>query len=228
MPIARLRVVSTAVILLAWAALASAQTKVTTCGQVVTGNAFLSADLDCTGFADQVEIPPQGSIYDPPTQLLGPAVVISKKGTLDLQGHTITGGNVGVYCPRKCEIVGGGTIAGASTDGVLGSKVTVRDTTITGSGDVGLFVNYLLRVYDGTITGNAHATWYGDKAKFVRSTITGNTEFGITGKRIELVDSTATGNGDLDIGSVKKPRLKRSTCGTSSWGPDHLDVCGAP
>ncbi len=55
---------------------------ITSCGQSFKGEAFLAGDLDCSGFS-------------------GSAVVI-QKGSLDLRGFTITGGQVhGVVCESK-------------------------------------------------------------------------------------------------------------------------------
>ncbi len=101
---------------------AEAATEVNTCGQVFSGDGFLSADLDCSGFA-------------------GSAVVIAK-GTLDLKGFTISSGQVhGVVCQSKCTITGaGGSILGAAVDGIrnAGRKLWVRDVTIEGSGENGI------------------------------------------------------------------------------------------
>jgi hypothetical protein len=217
------------ILVLAAAASASpswAQTEITTCGQVVVGDAFLSADLDCTGFDGNSVVPEFEGKIDPPV-INGAAVVVSRKGTVDLQGHTLTAGtNFGVFCPKSCAVVGGGTIVGSGiADGVLAQKtLTIRDTTITGA-EVAIFSTGLLRMYGSTVTGNTYGTWYGKTAKIVGSSVTGNTNHAITADKIELVDSTVTGNG-LDLGAKRKPKLKNSTCETSTWGPDHLDVCG--
>ncbi len=228
MSIACLRVLSMAVVvLLSQVALASVPTEVTSCGQIVTGAAFLSTDLDCSGFAGE-SVLPDYSKKGYPYVVTGAAVLISRKGTLDLRGHTLTGGQFGVFCGKSCTVLGGGTVTGASLNAVFaGKNLTVRDTTISNSGDTALFVQRILRIYDSVITGNRYVTWFSNTVEVVRSIVTGSTEFGITADKIELVDSTVTGNG-LDLGSKRKPRLKNSTCGTSSWGPEHRDVCGAP
>jgi hypothetical protein len=208
-------------LVLFWLSPAAAQTEVTSCGQVVTGNAHLSADLDCTGFEGESFLPDKPA----PTTVAGAAVLVSRKGTLDLQGHSIIGGQFGVYCGTSCT-VRGGTITGATSTGIFAAKnLTVRNATVSGVGDTALFVQRILKVYDSTVTGNRYVTWFGNTVKLVRSTVTGNTEHAITGNKIELIDSTVTGNG-LDIGSSRIPRLKNSTCETSSCGPDHVNVCG--
>ena len=72
---------------------AQAPVEVNTCGQVVTGDGFLAADLDCSGFT--------GGLLD-----YGAAVVLSRGSTLDLGGFTLRGGQIGVICAKPC---GGGT-----------------------------------------------------------------------------------------------------------------------
>ena len=103
---------------------AQAPVEVNTCGQVVTGDGFLAADVDCTGFT--------GGLLD-----YGAAVVLSRGSTLDLGGFTLRGGQIGVICAKPCGggtntlcgvpickiRGGGGTIAGATVDGILGQRV---------------------------------------------------------------------------------------------------------
>src|SRR5262245_6600839 len=98
MRVARLVVL---VCLLAGASSVQAQTAVSICGQIVSGDAYLANDLDCApSFA---------------------ASVIVEGGTLDLRGFTIRGAEVGVLCVhpiweenvfiyKKCRVFGG-TIA---------------------------------------------------------------------------------------------------------------------
>ena len=67
-------------------AVSNGATEVTTCGQAIAGEGFLSANLDCTGFP-------------------GDAVVING-GSLDLRGFTLTGGDLsGVFCSKNCSVV---------------------------------------------------------------------------------------------------------------------------
>ena len=61
--------------------------EVTFCGQVYEGDGYLTADLDCTGFNDDVFI-------DEDSIIRGVAVGITgrRRGSLDLRGHTLTAG----------------------------------------------------------------------------------------------------------------------------------------
>lgn len=215
-------------VLAAWIPLASAQTEITSCGQVVTGPAFLSADLDCTGYDGESVVSDFGHAGVDWT-IQGAAVVISKKGTLELRGHTITASMLGVFCAKSCTVLGGGgTVTAASVHAVVAGKdLTIRDTTISSSGEVALFVNGVLSATGCMLTGNHYGTWFGKKVKLVDSTVTGTAEFAVTGNALTVVDSTLFGNG-IDLVSTRRPKLKNSTCETSSWGEDHLDVCGAP
>src|SRR5262245_16616836 len=95
---------------------AVAQTTVTTCGQEVSGAAALAADLDCTG-------------------LSGNAVTLHG-GTLALNGHTITGADIGVYCDRRCSVVGPGLVTGAKYFGIdaFGTSVHLTQVDVTNAG----------------------------------------------------------------------------------------------
>jgi hypothetical protein len=75
------RLLSVLVCLITGAASAAlAQTAVSACGQIVSGDAYLTNDLDCA-----------------PSLA---AAVILQGGTLDLRGFTVRGGEIGVLCAR--------------------------------------------------------------------------------------------------------------------------------
>jgi hypothetical protein len=207
----------------------AAQVEVTSCGQVVTGKAFLSADLDCTGYTDEVVVPEFVGKGTPAT-VPGAAVIVSRKGTLDLGGHTIVGGIFGVYCAKSCTISGGGgTITGATVHGVVANKnLTISDTTVSDNEQTALYAQGVLKVSGCLVSGSEYGTWFPRKAKLVDTTVTGNEEYGVAADAITLIDATVTGSGIDDLVAERKPKLKRSTCGTSSWGDDHLDVCAQP
>jgi hypothetical protein len=124
---------------------ASAIQQVTTCGQVLSGRAELTADLDCSAYA-------------------GDAITL-EKGPLYLRGHTLIGnassdpGFAAVECTsgdlaRRCRVVGPGEIRGASAGvrgafvgianvelvenvrGVVASRLRAEDIEIVGSGSM--------------------------------------------------------------------------------------------
>ncbi len=99
---------------------ASAQTAVSGCGQIASGDAYLTNDLDCS----------QDFL----------AAVIIEQGRLDLRGFTVKGGQAGVYCvkpiweenrfpKRNCEVFNG-TIEGSVVVGISGKNVDVHDLTV--------------------------------------------------------------------------------------------------
>ncbi len=214
-------------VLACWIPSAFAQTEITSCGQVVTGKAFLSADLDCTGYDDEVLV---HELFhdDEDASVVGAAVIVKRTGTIELRGHTLTGGQLGIFCGKSCTVLGGGvTVTGSVVHGIIASKnLTIKDTTVSNNGEAGLFVNRTLRATGCTISGNRSGTWISATIKLVSSTVTGNAEFGIGADGVSLLDSSLSNNGVVDLSSKRRPHLKRSTCETSSWGPNHLDVCG--
>lgn len=181
-----------------------AQTPVTTCGQEVSGAAVLAADLDCTGFN-------------------GNAVTLHG-GTLTMNGHTITGGDIGVYCDRRCSVVGPGLVTGSNFFGVDGFQTSVHlkqvdvtnvallgvqcwkscvvdgPATMSGNG-VAVAGSGNTKVRGGvTITGNDTAisvsNSHGTASVIVTgSTITANRQGISTQRRIKLVDTSVTSNG---------------------------------
>jgi len=183
---------------------AFAQTPVTACGQEVSGSAALAADLDCTGF-------------------IGNAVTVHG-GTLALNGHTITGGDIGVYCDRRCSVVGPGLVTGGKYFDIdaFGTSVHVKQVDVTNAGVFGV-QSWKSCVIDGpaTMSGNGAAVATSGKTKVrggvtisgngtaisandnhgtgsvivTGSTITGN-GWGITTQhKIKLIDATVTDNG---------------------------------
>jgi hypothetical protein len=108
---------------------------VSACGQIVSGDAHLTNDLDC-----------------PPSLV---AAVIVEGGSLDLRGFTIRGAEVGVYCVhpiweenvfvyKKCRVFGG-TIAGYSVAGVAAKKLDLTDMTFTGGHGLAVIAHKLVR-----------------------------------------------------------------------------------
>lgn len=187
---------------------AAAQTAVATCGQETSGPATLNADLDCTGFGG----------YD----------LTMHGGTLTMNGHTITGGVVGVQCDVSCKIIGPGTITASTFAGVnaqdVGLKMTQVDVTNCGyagiqvwngatvkgpavfSGNgVAMRVGARAKLRDVTITGNDSGVSAGNNAKtgsilVQDSTVTANDRTGLDAQRgIKVIGSTITNNGQSGI-----------------------------
>ena len=106
-----------------WHTPAGAATAVTACGQVYSGSGMLTADLDCTGLAATAAVRIEG-------------------GSLDLQGFTLTGGNLdAVFCTKNCRVFSsapGGMIRGAGNHTVRGAapgpNLTVEDISLDANG----------------------------------------------------------------------------------------------
>jgi hypothetical protein len=226
------------------ASAASAQTVVTTCGQEVSGDVVLAADLDCTG----VEL----------------GLVING-GKLAMNGHSISNANdENVRCTKPCTIVGPGLITGALWFGVnaLETSVHMQQVDVTNC-HVGGVQAWKKCVLDGpaTISGNGVGVRGGKSVKANNVTITGNqgpaidvasikpvgaavvkgctitgNGSGISAQsRVKVTDSTITGNGvfgasaggSLGGGSCVRPgslTLKGSIVTGNDTDPD----CGTP
>lgn len=186
----------------------AAQTVVTTCGQETSGPAVLNADLDCAGF-DGYALTMHG-------------------GTLTMNGHTITGGLIGVQCDITCKIVGPGTVTASTFAGVnafgVGLKMSQVDVTnnavfgaqvwdqavisgpavFSGNGEA-IRVGVKAKLKDLTITGNGAGVDAANNAKVGSisvqgSTITNNDGAGLGAQRsIKVTDSVVTDNGDSGI-----------------------------
>lgn len=239
------RILTTVVILgiVSPAAAAPLPVALTACGQAVPRRTvgYLVGDLDCTG-------PQTGAAAIA-------AVLVAKRGTLELRGYTIRGS--GVACGEvvtdslgqtaltnvgTCTIDGGGgVIAEAAAHGVSAKKLSARDITIRDSGAEGAWSMNGVTLDNVTITGSGGFGARIDvkKAKVSNSTITGNGEYGIDADKLLLTGSTVTGNGIgpncgpppllqcADLHVYRLPRLIDSTCGTSvmTTQPETWGVC---
>jgi hypothetical protein len=203
--------------------------EINSCGQVLEGGGYLSADLDCSG-----------DTTDEPTLTVG------SDGIVDLRGFTLTSRASEdvptVVCDPRCTILGPGTIVGSPNGdgGVVGTppyqwsgtRVEVIGATITG-GSKGV-VARRVSLQDAVISGNRHSgVWsfyaivesseltgngIGDngllsgtalvgqlKARVTDSHISGNGKAGVVGPHTKLIHSTVTGN-DAD------PRCTTEIC----------------
>jgi hypothetical protein len=190
---------------------------VDTCGQVVPQRvaAYLAADLDCSAYG--------GSI----------AVDVRKRSSFDLGGFTLTtGATFGISCPEgKCTIRNG-TVTGDGLIGIAGIKTVLENLTVSMSGMIAAALDHGSIVRGSTIAGTATVGLYSSqgkqKTRIIDSTITGHRALGVSVIKADLLNSTVTGNmngsectttGDsscADLRSIKRPKLRDSTCGFSA------------
>jgi putative surface-exposed virulence protein len=194
----------------------SGGTAITSCGQLVTTNAFLTQDLYCPG---------------------QDAIVVGAPGiTIDLKGFTLrgdrTGGNDGIVDTGYDGVtirngvvrnfyLGMNLYAGAGADGISVSKLivsgnlfdgilvsgdsaTIQSLTASGNGGDGVDVEGNgTRIQSSTASGNGNAGFLvsGDSATIQSSTTTGNDFHGIAvfSDFATIQSSTASGNGDDGI-----------------------------
>ena len=210
---------------------ARAATEVTTCGQVVSGTAFLNGDLDCTGLAS-------------------PAVTLDG-GKFDLQGHTLTSDQRAIGCNKSCRIyssVPGGVVygtiqewlgdaslrvldldvfgevlsglnvtvinsvvSGSSFDGVVGKRVKVINSLVTGHGDHGVRTGTAL-IKDSVVSSNAgDAVVSGGSIVLRNSNVQNNGGYGVSGSRVNVKESLISGNGNDGIAGGDNLKLLDST-----------------
>jgi hypothetical protein len=171
----------------------AAQTPVTTCGQVVTGNGFLVANLDCTG-------------------IVGPGVVLADRARLDLRTFTLSGGDGdGVLCEGSCRVSGrdtsvGGTITGFTGDGIVArspvgsvGQLRLYRVNIVNNGGSGARVDEAegaMTVGRSVIEGNGgRGLASPQRMRVSRSTIAANALEGIHGDQVYVLDSLVELNG---------------------------------
>jgi hypothetical protein len=211
-------------------AAAAPPTEVTSCGQVVVGNGFLSGDLDCSGSADA-------------------AVRLENGARLSLGGFTITADVTGVQCKAGCRVIGPGTIrrvivGDAHTVGVFGHQGTRVEGGVSIEGwRHGILVLGSARVDDATISGSVFGA-IGAPIRVTGSTFSGN-EVGVAGSEgtkdgvhytffgVRIAESSFSDN-DIDITSYRRPKVRDVACTTSAHrtipatpysGGDEWEIC---
>jgi len=131
------------------AAASAAAVDITECDQMVPAGetGVLQADLTCS-------------------TLSGVAVTLEPSATLQLNGHTITGGVQGIFGlgPGRYRVLGPGEVTGAAFDCIVFGlavgetgrvNALVRDVTVRDCGDNGIAANGNLRVERAVVSGNA-------------------------------------------------------------------------
>src|SRR5262245_51054195 len=123
-----------------------AQTAVTSCGQVIEGDGYLTGDLNCGSGTEA-------------------AVQIHSGGSLDLRGFGIQGGEYGVLCAGEaqiigglevfpyapCRVFGGGTIDGQSVVGIVASFLDLADVTVRSDASIALIIHKRLSFTNMTL-----------------------------------------------------------------------------
>lgn len=165
-------------------------TPITTCGQVVTTNAVLTADLDCAG----------------------DGVVVAASGiTIDLRGHTLRGdrspGHDGIDDSGAFDrvTVENGVVRNFES-GIYAvghaDRVVVSGVVLSGSAYGSYVVGDAASIKSSTFAGNATGIdIFGDSASVAAATVVGNEVQGIlvTGDAFALRSSTVSGNGASGI-----------------------------
>lgn len=199
-------------------------TPVTACGQTVSGNGALTADLDCSATA-------------------GPAVTLAPGAHLDLGGFTLTSTDTGVLCDTgRCAVSGPGTIrrptyAPGSSRGVAAFYPLKIADVVLENWSYGLYVLSSLQAVRCTVRDGGWGT-LAERTTLLDSTFTNNL-VGVHGSEgtpsgpgfgiryifwaVRVRRSTFMGNG-IDVASYKRPVVRDSSCTTS----DHLTLANEP
>ena len=136
-------------------------------------------------------------------------VVIGDGGVLRLNGHSISGGNIGLVCAGQCTIEGPGEVMGFADAGIASStnphpKIDVRNVSVHDNLHYGIVTTYDGRLWltDVTVSDNnfggitlGPTTSAGEgKVKGTNVVITGNDGPGVKSKKFRFVAATIQGN----------------------------------
>ena len=217
------RVVSNGVVALAFASgsPASAQVPVSTCGNFISGDAVLTADLDCSGEPEDSSV-----------------ITFSSRARLDLAGFTIIGPALSrgvIRCYRACDVVGPGTIVGGRwgivanrpsggspytnvtaegvvfqdqlLEAIVGKRVHVIGSLIDNAGRSAVSARSSTTIEGTTISNccdtaqptsgsvlGGVAVGANRRARIENSIITGNARGGVLAKRVTSSNSTIAAN----------------------------------
>jgi len=179
---------------------------VSACNTTISGNGFLTTDLDCNGeFA---------------------GVILS--GTLELRGFTIRGAQHGVRCLGNCKIVGFGRIVDNQVG--IGALGNLKVDSVELSGNTDQAINQVpsdsrARLVNVNMTDNPGDGYRGGRVRFIRSLSTNNGGVGASTKgggafRV----SGVFGNGLQGIIGEGKTRIR--TTGVHDNGADGVLLTG--
>jgi hypothetical protein len=186
----------------------------------------LTGDLDCTN----------------PGFIVHEAVRLTHGSRLRLNGFILTHKSIGVTCEGTCGVNGPGTVRGPAppqlpdgnctgTHAISGNKVKLTDVHLENF-SWGAIGSSRVRAKRITIDSCCFGISTYD-ARVVESNITDNAGFGVRGiDRVVVRGSNVTGQ-LTDLISLNRPRVRRSTCGSSGngsspAGEDFWAVCSGP
>ena len=221
-----------------------ASVPVTTCGQVVERGTVgvLTGDLACGiawGVCRQCATCPDdvtpavacsspADCPDPSVNVcdgggdFSVAVFVVPGARLELNGHTISGAQIGVFGGRPdftvprgtTRLVGPGTIT-ATREAVRGFRATVTGVALH-ENLYGIAASKL-RLADVDASGNTIGVSVFDSLRATRLTADGNRSLGVLAyESARLASSHVTGSGTVDITSELRPRVTATTCDRSA------------
>lgn len=116
--------------------------------------------------------------------------------------------------PSKID-ASGVTLTGSGGTGIEATRVVVKNVTIDGFTDHGAIGWAKVDGNGLTVSGSGEGVFSAENVHLRHSQVTGCSGFGVIANlSIKLAASTVTGNG-TDLASQIRPKLARSTCGTS-------------
>jgi|GEM_PF-3295747 len=186
---------------------------VTACGQAVFGDAWLSADLDCSS---------AGVV----------ASVAIADGQLDLQGYSITGGEFGVVCAGRCRVING-SVTDADSDGISAGKRLVLDgVSVSRSGRYGIAVSGKAVIIGSSVSNSGRAGIFAKRMQVEGSTIQSNgiaagerARCGLRAKRVAKLKAGAVVSGNGCGVSARVARVRDSSVINNGAHPDGSPAC---
>lgn len=208
------------------AANGAAALDITECGQVIPSRetGVLQADLDCPptpAFCiHDPSIPCTSNADCPRFSCVSAAVIVGRRATLELNGHSLRGGGLAtVGCARNCTVVGPGAIENGIGEGFpiaiyAVTRAWISDLVIEG-GFAGIFgdatrVGRRIDVNDVAINDTfAYGIFGFHKVVAKNVTANGSGNFGIAGGR--LIGDNITTNGNSRGIGVGRARITNLT-----------------
>jgi len=162
------------------------------------------------------------------------AVELEDLATLQMNGHSISGAGIGVFCFRGCTVQGPGEIIGATNFGIVTStnprpRVLVEDVTIRDGARSAIAFGApgSLDLRNVTVTNNGGGV-IATNAGRIRGTnviITNNASVGAQARRLRFTGLTLQGNGAPGLISFRGGvHLAGSTLSGNNSGMGDLDL----